>query len=132
MDVNKIKEGVSIKEIEAFTKKYRFEIIFCVAFVLSSFFSFVMFGPAWSMATAALGGILGMLAPSKTERTTNKILRFIFKQEKIVQMVLAGVTLILSIFIPPLIFFFLGLHGGSHMYKQTLEAHQSPEKTSKE
>jgi hypothetical protein len=39
MDGNK--KGVSVKEIEEFTKKHRYEVFFCALFVLTCIFSLV-------------------------------------------------------------------------------------------
>jgi uncharacterized membrane protein YjjP (DUF1212 family) len=113
-----IKEGIKIQELEKFTKKYRFEVFFCLAFILASFFSFIFFGAAWSIYLTGLGGILGMWLPTRIEKFGHFTLQFIFKQEKITQIVLAVVGLIFSIFLPPLIFFFLGLMGGKDIHIQ--------------
>src|SRR5579863_1602645 len=115
MDKNPSKEGVSVKEIEEFTKKHRFEVFFCLAFILACFFSFVMWGPGWSIFAAALGAILGVLLPEKIAHMSKSILQFVFKQEQTTQLILGIVLLILAIFIPPLCFLLLGLHGGKDM-----------------
>lgn len=117
MDGNKLKEGVSVKEIESFAKKHRFEVFFCLIFVLACFFSFVMWGPWWTIIAATAGGVIGVLMPDKIDSMCQKILQFVFKQEQTTQLVLGIVGLILAIFIPPLIFFILGLHGGKDMHK---------------
>lgn len=125
MDKEKLKEGISVQEIENFTKKYRFEVFFCLAFILASFFSFIFFGPAWSIYLAGLGGILGMWLPAKIEKMCNSVLKFIFKQEKVTQIVLGIVGWILSIFLPPLVFLFLGLMGGKDIHLQSAQAHST-------
>lgn len=121
MDENKKKEGVSVKEIESFAKKHRFEVIFCLIFVLACFFSFVMWGPWWTIIAATAGAILGVFFPSKVAGVSTKILQFVFKQEQTTQLVLAIVCLILAIFIPPLIFIILGLHGGKDLLKMAMD-----------
>jgi hypothetical protein len=121
MDGEKKKEGVSVKELEAFTKKHRFEVFFCLSFVFACFFSFVFFGPGWGIVFASIGGILGTLLPGKIEHFAKKTYHFIFKQEQTTQMVLGIVTLIISIFLPPLIFLIMGLHGGKSMYHLAME-----------
>ncbi len=120
MDPNKLKEGVSVKEIEAFARKHRFEVFFCLAFIFACFFSFVFFGPGWSIFLAGIGGILGVIMPARIELLTKKISQFIFKQEKTTQIVLGVVGLVVSIILPPIIFLLLGLHGGKSMNHQVM------------
>jgi len=44
------KEGVSVKEIEEFAKKHRFEVFFCLMFLFACVFGLVgMFRPGWSI-----------------------------------------------------------------------------------
>lgn len=129
MDTNKLKEGVSVKEMEAFAKKHRFEVFFCLAFVLACFFSFVMFGTAWAIILASVGGILGVLLPGKIEFIAKKIYQFLFKQEETVLIVLGVVWLAISVFVPPLVFLMLGAHGGKSMYHLALEMYAQSHKT---
>src|SRR5438128_129285 len=100
MDMKKDKDGVSVKEIEKFAKKHRFEVFFGLAIVLACFFSFVMFGTGWAILLASVGGILGVLFPAKVEFIAKKVYNFIFKQEQTIQIVLGIFGLILAIFIP--------------------------------
>ena len=122
MDTQKLKEGVSVREIEDFAKKHRFEVFFCLSFVLAVFFSFVFFGPGWGVVFGGIGGIVGVIMPMQVGTFARKIFNFIFKQEKTTQIVLGVVSLIVSIFLPPLIFLLLGLHGGKSMHRQATEA----------
>ena len=106
MDMKK-KEGVSIKEIEFFTKKHQLEVFFCLLFVLTCFFSFVFFGPGWAVVLSVIGCLIGI----------------VFKQERTTQLVLGAVGLIIAVFLPPIIFFLVGLHGGKSMYNRAKDAH---------
>ncbi len=127
MDKDKTKEGVSVKEIEEFTKKHRFEVFFCLAFILACFFTFVMWGPAWSIIAATVGAVIGILLSGKVAHFSKMIFQFIFKHEQTTQMVLGIVLLILAIFIPPLYFLLLGLHGGKDMHHWAIEIYnQNP------
>lgn len=121
MGENKPKEGVSVKEIEEFAKKHRFEVFFCLAFLFACFFTFVMWGPGWSIVATTAGAVLGVLLPGKISHFSKTIFQFIFKQEKTTQLVLGIVALILSIFLPPLIFLLTGMHGGKDMYHRAME-----------
>jgi hypothetical protein len=120
MDGDK-KEGVSVKEIEAFAKKHRFEVFFCLAFVLACFFTFVLWGPGWSIIAASIGAILGVLLEGKVTHMSKMVFSFVFKQDPTVQLVLGIVSLILAIFLPPLYFLILGLHGGKDLAYWAME-----------
>ncbi len=114
MDGNK--KGVSVKEIEEFTKKHRYEVFFCALFVLTCIFSLVgHFGGGWSIFFGMGGAVLGSIFPSKTESFLRMVFKFIFKQDKTIQIVLGAVSLILAIFVPFIIFLVVGLIGGRIM-----------------
>ncbi len=114
MDGNK--KGVSVKEIEEFTKKHRYEVFFCALFVLTCIFSLVgHFGGGWSIFFAMGGAVLGIVFPSKTDSLMKMVFKFIFKQDKTIQIVLGAVSLILAIFLPFVIFLVVGLIGGRMM-----------------
>ena len=112
MDKNKLKEGMSVKELEEFTKKHRFEVFFCIAFVFACFFSFFVFSPGWGILLASIGGILGVIFPRKTDNFARKMFEFVNKQEQTVQIIMGIAFLIIAIFLSPLVFLLLGLHGG--------------------
>jgi len=114
MDEKKTKDGVSIKEIESFAKKHRFELFFSLALLLSCLFNFVFF-VGWSMMFGAAGGILGALFPHKIQKIFQSASCFFRKQEEITQLVLTIVGLILAIFLPILTFLVLGAAGGKHL-----------------
>lgn len=105
------KDGISVKEIENFAKNNRFKLFLCLSLLLACFFSFVFFS-AWTIILAAVGGILGVLLPSKVDAIFGKIREFCKKQEQATLLILAGVGLVFSIFLPPVIFFILGCAGG--------------------
>lgn len=113
----KIKEGVSVQELENFGKKYLFEIFFVLYFLLATLLTFIFFGAAWSIFLAGVGGILGVWLPKKVEKAAKAAFHFVLKQEKTTKLVLGFVGLIISFFLPPLVFFFLGLIGGTGMHK---------------
>lgn len=121
MDGDKPKEGMSVREIESFAKKHRFEVFYCLAFVLACFFSFVMFGPGWAVIGAALGAIVGVLLSGKVMHMCKTILHFVFKQETTTQIVIAIIALIIAILVPPVFFLILGLHGGKDMIHMVME-----------
>ena len=112
MDGNK-KEGVSVKEIEEFAKKHRFEVFFCLLFLLAAIFSLVgMFRSGWSVLLGMAGAILGVIYPTKMEPLIKKIMQFAFKQDKTIQIILAVVALLLAGIVPFLVFLMVGMVGG--------------------
>ncbi|MDN3508533.1 MAG: hypothetical protein P0S93_00630 [Candidatus Neptunochlamydia sp.] len=113
----KLKEGVSVQELENLGKKYHFEIFFVLYFLLATLLTFIFFGAAWSIFLAGIGGILGIWLPNKVEKAAKGAFHFVCKQEKATKLVLAIVGVVVSFFLPPLVFFFLGLLGGTGMHK---------------
>ena len=113
---NEKKEGVSVKEIHEFTKNHRLEVFFCLVFLFACLFNFVFIGGSWSIITAAAGAIIGVLLPGKVEHFSKSIFHFVFKQENTTQIIIGVAVLIITIFLPILTFFALGLHGGKSMF----------------
>ncbi len=117
------KKGVSVKEIEEFTKKHRYEVFFCALFLLACIFGiFGHFTAAWTVFFSMAGAILGVIFPNKVEAVLTKIFSFIFKQEKTIQIVLGGVALIIAIFLSFIIFLFVGLIGGRMMHIMAVDS----------
>jgi hypothetical protein len=108
------KDGVSVREIENFAKNNRFKLFLCLAFLLACFFSFVFF-TAWSIILGAVGGIIGVLLPAKVASFSKKTKDFCEKQESTTQLILGCVVLVLSVFLPPLIYLVLGAAGGKQL-----------------
>lgn len=106
------RSGVSVQELENFAKKNRLEVFYSIAFILAAIFSFVFFGRVWSIFAVAIGGVLGAWFPKQVGNLFGSMLQFVFKQERVTQLVLAGVGWLLAVFLPPVIFAFLGLLGG--------------------
>jgi len=111
----KIKEGMSVQELENFGKKYRFEIFFILYFLLATLLTFLFFGATWSVFLAGVGAIIGVWLPAKIEKAAKAAFHFVYKQEKITRLILAIVGAVLSFFLPPLVFFCMGLMGGAGM-----------------
>lgn len=115
------KEGVSVQEIENFARKYTYEVFFSLVFILASFFSMVMFGVAWSVYLACLGGVLGVWFPAKVEKFGGSAFQFVKRQAKPTLIVLAVVGLVVAVFLPPLVFFVLGLMGGKTLFRHAMQ-----------
>ena len=119
----KLKEGVSVKEIESFTNKYLTELFIIVAIIvasISSTFDFFM-GPGWSIILAGIGAILSIALPDKIRRLQGKLFDFLRKQEKITQIIVGAVRIIVALFLPFIIFLEIGLLAGlafHHFFKK--------------
>ena len=114
----KKKEGVSVKEIEEFAKRHRFEVFFCLLFLLACIFGLVgMFGGGWSILLAMVGAALGVIFPVKMDHLLKSVFHFVFKQDKTLLIVLGAVALLIACVLPFVIFFALGVAGGHAMYQ---------------
>ncbi len=124
MDGNK-KEGMSVREIEEFAKRHRFEVFFCLVFLFACIFGIVgSFRSGWSVFLGMAGGILGIILPVKTDFLLKKVFQFIFRQDKTVQIVLGVVALILACIVPFLIFLIVGIAGGRAIHQMASDASQ--------
>lgn len=112
MDEEKKKEGVSVKEIESYAKRHRFEIFFCILFVLASLFTLVFWGPTLSIFLAGIGAIISVFLPGKVEHLATSMAMKVLHKEATTQLIIGIIALIAAIFLAPLIFLWLGLHGG--------------------
>jgi len=122
-EVKKKREGVSVKELEGYAKKHRFEIFFCLLFVFASCFSLVFWGRGiFSVFFAGVGGIFGVFFPTKVDHFLHKMYAGLLKQEGTMQIIIAIVALIVAIFIAPIIFLLVGLHAGKGMVLLSKEA----------
>jgi hypothetical protein len=124
MDKNKfaqkLKEGVSVQEIENFARKHTTEVFSILAIIIgavSSMFDFFT-GPSWTILFFAVGAIIALLFPAQIEKKLKQLYIFAYKQEKTTEMILGGVKIVVAIFIPFVYFGLLGLLAGTsyHYY----------------
>lgn len=124
MDKNKftekLKEGVSVQEIEDFARKHTTEVFSVLALIIgaiSSTFDFFT-GPGWTIIFTALGAIVGVFFPAPVEKALKQLYSFTLKQEKTTEIILGGVKIIIAIFIPFIYFGLIGLLAGTsyHYY----------------
>jgi len=116
MSNNKLKEGMSIREIEEFAKKNRFDVFLCVLFFIACVFAFVMWGMAYAIIAGFLGAVLGIFCSKQVEAFSKIGVLFLLKQESTTQIVLAVVLLLLAVVFPFLYFFILGAQGGKSLH----------------
>lgn len=111
------KEGVSVKEIQEFAKKHRFEVFFCLMFLFACIFGLVgMFRPGWSIFLGMVGGALGVILPIKIDQLLRSIFHFVFKQDKTILIVLGVVALLIACIFPFIVFLLVGVAGGRAMH----------------
>ncbi len=112
--MDKIKEGVSVKELESFARKYTVEgfiILSLIIATLSSGFGFFT-GAGWSVVFAGIGAIISVAFPEAVWRIVKPLFNFTCKQDKATQIIVGVVRLIFAIFIPFLIFLEIAILGG--------------------
>jgi hypothetical protein len=124
MDGNKFKEGMSVKEIEEFAKKHRYEVYFCLLFLFACIFGLagLYLKGSWCIVFAMAGSILGVIFPMKVESFSKKVFSFLFKQDKTILIILGVVGLVFAILIPFIVFLFVGLFGGRTMHQMAMDS----------
>jgi hypothetical protein len=122
--MDKIKEGVSVQEVEDFARKYTTEVFSVLAIAIGAISSMYDFftGPKMTIFFIAVGVILGVFFPAPVERGLKQFYSFSFKQEKTTQMVLGIVKVIVGLFIPFFLFGFMGLLAGTSYHYYTRHA----------
>ena len=112
--------GVSMEQLEEMAKRYKFEVFFCIAFVFATLFSYIFNVSGWSLLLSAGGAVVGMLLPMHTEKVSSAILKFVCKQEKVTQIIIAIALILLSIILPPVTFLLIGVMGGKAIHRDTV------------
>lgn len=112
---NKIlKDGVSVQEIENFARKYTNEVFSILALIvatISSVFDFFT-GAGWSVVFAGIFAILAIIFPNQIERGLKKMYKVLSRDEKSTQIILGIVRIVIALFLPFILFGFLGLLSG--------------------
>ena len=134
-----IKEGVSVKEIEGFVRQHIMESFWFVAVVIgtiSSIFDFFT-GPSWSLIFAGVGILVSIIFPENIGKLHAKLMGFLHKQEKTAQIVIGIVIIVISVFVPFILFAVMGLLAGMglHLHKELVKkapVEKAPEKEEEE
>lgn len=111
---DKMKDGLSVQEIEDFAKKYTTEVFIVLALIIaciSSIFDFFT-GPTWSLLFATVGAIVAMFLPEKIAEFGKKASVVVNKKDRATQVIVGVVRIVLAIFLPFIIFAVIGLHAG--------------------
>lgn len=120
--MDKVKDGVSFQEVEDLAHKYTTEVFTVLAIIIGSISSMFDFftGPKMTIGFLAIGVVLGIFFSVPVEKTLKQYYSFSYKQEKMTQMILGLVSIVVSLFIPFLFFGLLGLLAGTsyHYYSR--------------
>ncbi|NGX33271.1 MAG: hypothetical protein K1060chlam4_01333 [Candidatus Anoxychlamydiales bacterium] len=125
----KIKEGVSVEEIEKFARKYTNEVFLILALIIatiSSVFGFFT-GPSWSLIFAGLLAIIGIALPVQVGKFLKKILKFQATAPKTTIIIIGIVRIVLAVFVPLILFAEIGLLAGYSFHTTTRELHGTDE-----
>lgn len=123
----RLKEGVSVQEIEHFTRKHLSEVFAVAALVIgaaSSSWDFFI-GPKLTIMFFALGTILGIFFPTPVEKNLHRYYSFANKQEMPTQLVLGVLKIVVALFIPFVLFGVFGLLAGTAYHYYTRHAQSS-------
>ncbi|NGX51788.1 MAG: hypothetical protein KR126chlam5_00075 [Candidatus Anoxychlamydiales bacterium] len=125
----KIKEGVSVEEIEKFARKYTNEVFLILALIIatiSSVFGFFT-GPNWSLILAGLLAIIGIALPVQVGKFLKKLLKFQATAPKTTIIIIGVVRIVLAVFVPLILFAEIGLLAGYSFHTTTRELHGDEE-----
>lgn len=122
--MDKIKEGVSVQEVEDFARKYTTEVFSALAIVIAGISSMYDFfsGPKLTILFTVVGLIVGVFFPAPVERGLKQFYSFSYKQEKMTQIVLGCVKIVAGLFIPFILFGAVGLLAGTSYHYYTRHA----------
>jgi cation transport ATPase len=111
---DKLKEGISVQDLETFARRYTHELFLILAIIIasiSSMFHFFM-SPSWAISFAALATVVSIGFPEQMSRFQKPIFSFLYKQEKSMLMIIGIVRLIVALFLPFVIFTEIGMLAG--------------------
>jgi hypothetical protein len=110
----KLKEGVSVQELENLARKYTVEVFFIFSIfiaTISSIWGFFI-GYTWSLLFFGIGSILSVAFPEPTLKFSKKLYKLFGRQDKPSQVAVGIVRIVLAIFLPLIIFAELGMLTG--------------------
>ena len=116
--VDKLKEGISVDELEGFASRHTteaFSILALIIAAISSSFDFFT-GPKLTIFFLVIGALITIIFPVPVEKGLKQFYSFTFKQEKMTEILFGAVKIIVAIFIPFLYFGLIGLLAGSSFH----------------
>lgn len=126
----KIKEGVSVHELETFARKYTIETFVILAIIIASISGSLGFfyHAGWSLALAGIGAIISIAFPEKVIKLEGFYYNFIIKQEKIAQIAIGVVQIVIALFVPFILFAQIGLLSGIAFHHFSTHPRKTDEK----
>ncbi len=127
--IDKIKDGVSVQEVEDFARKHTTEVFTVLAILVASVSSMYDFftGPKLTILLVAVGIILGIFFPAPVEKGLKQFFSFTNKQEKMTQLIIGCVKIVVGLFIPFILFGAIGLLAGTSYHYYTRHAQVTSE-----
>lgn len=128
-------KGHSVKQIENYAIKHKYEVVFGITFILMTIFSIALDVKNWVIILIGVGAIVGVLLPIKVDNAIAKSLQFMFGADKILQIVFAIILFVLAVFVSPLIGFIVGVMAGKACLidsSKIVEKEKKPKKQPKE
>lgn len=111
----KLKEGVSVHEIEKYANKYMFEIFMIAALIIamiSSIFDFFI-GSNWGIFLLTIGILIGFCLTNQVDPLLSRALKFMHNKEKSTLIMIGIVRIIVAIFLPAILWGVIGVFSGS-------------------
>lgn len=120
----KLKEGVSVQQIEDFARKHTTEVFSIIALIIGAIASIFDFftGPGLTIFLTAIGAVGGILFPAPVEKVLKQLYSFTYKQEKMTQIILGGVKIVVALFVPFVLFGIVGMLAGTSYHYYTRQA----------
>jgi len=112
---DKLKEGVSAKEIEGFARKYAYESFLALAVIvatISSMFDFFS-GPGWSLLFCGIATAVAIFFPHQIRGGLEKFYSYVDRKEQTTLIIVGLVRLVVALFLPFIIFGGIGLLAGT-------------------
>ena len=120
--IDKLKDGVSVQEMEDFARKHTIEVFMVLAILIGAISSMYDFftGPKMTIVFLSAVAILSIFFSAPVERGLKQLHSFLFKQEKMTQIIIGVVKIVIALFIPFVLFGLLGLLAGTsyHYYSR--------------
>jgi uncharacterized membrane protein YjjP (DUF1212 family) len=112
----KKERGFTVSELEAKMRKFGIEATLCGAFLLSAIFALLWSGKmlVWSILLTGIGGIVGTVLPKMIHKTLGSLMHFCTK-ERVTATIVAILMVLLSIFVPFVIFAIVGTVAGKSL-----------------
>lgn len=132
--MDKIKEGVSVQEVEDFVREYTMEVFSVLAIIIASISAMYDFftGPKLAIAFVTIGIICGIFFPAPIEKGFKQFFKFAKGQEKTTQIILGVVKVVIALFVPFVLFCAIGLLAGiSYHYFNRHVEHEPATRTTK-